>query len=168
MRGGRREILSGVGVDGQGRAALAGAGGGGEQAVGADLADEAGADLGDEEIAGAIEGDAGGIDQPGVAGGSAIGAGLGVAPAESGQGGLRGDFADHIGGGDGVWQGFGECDVAVRVGGNGAGRIAVWSGGPSGEGEEAGPPAMVLTMPLVSMRRIRSPVRELGPGVWTK
>ena len=85
MKVGGVEILRGVGADGRGCAALAGAGGGGEQSVGADLADEAGAGFRDEEIAGAVEGDGGGVEQPGVAGGGAVGRGLGGGSGERDQ-----------------------------------------------------------------------------------
>ncbi len=80
---GRCEVLGGIGCGGQRGSALTGAGGGGEQAVGADLADETGSEFGDEQVTGAIEGDAGGIEQPGVAGGCAIGGGLGCGAGES-------------------------------------------------------------------------------------
>ena len=168
--GWRREVLCGVGSDGQRGAALAGAGGGGEQAVSADFADEAGSEFGDEEIAGAIEGDAGGIEQPGIACGSAIGRRFRCGAGQVDQGGLRGDFADHS-----MLVAMVDRSVSVKAtlpcvsAARLVGEMAVWSGGPSGDGEVIGPPARVVTMPLVSIRRIRAPVEErTGRSVWTK
>ena len=97
--------------------------GGGEAAVAADFAYEAGAAFGNEEITGAVEGEGGRGEEPGVASRGAVRSWLGFAAGDGLDGGLRGEQADTTG--IGAVRGIGEGDVAARVGGEAVGSEGV-------------------------------------------